>query len=69
MNKEKHIDCSYCARKGLTKDEIGLNKKLIHYRVERMMCLVCISEYFDITVEEMEEMIQEFKRQGCELFT
>lgn len=64
----KRIDCAYCDNENLSKDEIGLNKKLIHHQVERMMCFACISEYFETPEEEMKEMVKEFKRQGCELF-
>lgn len=49
-------------------NEIGLNKKLIHPQVERMMCLTCMAEYLETTEEELKEMIEIFKRQGCVLF-
>jgi hypothetical protein len=33
-----------------------------------MMCLTCMAAYFETTEEELEEMIEGFKRQGCALF-
>ncbi len=60
--------CFACGKENLSKDEIGLNKKLIHPQVERMICLTCIAEYFETAEDEMKDMVEEFKRQGCELF-
>jgi len=64
----KQINCAYCDKEKLSKDEIGLNKKLIHPQIERMMCLTCMAAYFETTEEELEEMIERFKREGCALF-
>ncbi|GFE60596.1 hypothetical protein [Geobacter sp. AOG2] len=68
MNRGKQINCAYCAKEKLSKNEIGLNKKLINQQVERMMCMTCMAAYFETTEEELKEMIEGFKRQGCELF-
>ncbi|WP_306549122.1 hypothetical protein [Desulfobulbus sp.] len=68
MSGRKQVNCAYCGKEKLFKDDIGLNKKLIHPQVERMMCLTCMAEYFETTEEELKEMIEEFKRQGCALF-
>jgi hypothetical protein len=68
MSGGKQINCAYCDKENLSRNHIGLNKKLIHHQIERMMCLACLSEYFETTEEELEEMIEIFKRQGCALF-
>ena len=68
MSGGKQINCAYCDKEKLSKNEIGLNKKLIHPQIERMMCLTCMAEYFETTEEELKEMIERFKRQGCALF-
>ncbi len=68
MSAGKQVSCANCDKENLSKDEIGLNKKLIHPQIERMMCMRCIAAYFEITEEELEEMIERFKRQGCVLF-
>lgn len=68
MSNGKQIDCSYCEREKLSKDEIGLNKKAIHPHLERMMCLACMAAYFETTEEELRGKIEQFKRQGCVLF-
>ena len=68
MSGGKQINCAYCDKEKLSKNDIGLNKKLIHSQIERMMCLTCMAEYFERTEEELKEMIERFKRQGCALF-
>ena len=68
MSGRKQINCTYCGKEKLSKNEIGLNKKLNHLQIERMMCLTCMAEDFETTEEEMKEMIEIFKRQGCGLF-
>ena len=68
MSVGKQIKCAYCDKDKLTKNDIGLNKKLIHQQVERMMCMTCLAEYFETTEEELKEMIEGFKQQGCVLF-
>lgn len=68
MSGGKQTDCAYCGRENLTRDEIGLNRKIIHRQIERMMCLTCMAAYFETTEEELQEKIEEFRRQGCALF-
>lgn len=67
MSGGKKIDCVYCQVK-LSKNEIGLNRKLIHRQIERMMCLSCMAAHFETTEDELKEMIDRLKRQGCSLF-
>ncbi len=68
MSGGKQTNCAYCDKEKLSKDEIGLNKKLIHRQVERMMCLTCMAAYFEMTEEGLKEMIERLKQQGCALF-
>ena len=68
MSGGKQINCAYCDKEKLSKDDIGLNKKFIHPQIERMMCLTCLAAYFETTEEDLKEMIERFKRQGCALF-
>lgn len=64
----KVIDCAFCGKENLSKDVVGLNRKIIHRQIERFLCLSCMAEYFETTEEELCEKIEEFKRQGCGLF-
>ncbi len=68
MSGGKQINCAYCDKEKLSKNDIGLNKKLFHPQIERMMCLMCLAAYFETTEEELKEMIEKFKRGGCDLF-
>ena len=68
MSGGKQINCAYCNKEKLSKNAIGLNKKLIHRQIKRLMCLTCMAAHFETTEEELKEMIKEFKRQGCSLF-
>jgi len=60
--------CRTCGKTPLTKNEIGLNKKLIHRELKDFFCMTCLAEYFEIRLEDLKEKIEEFKRQGCVLF-
>ncbi len=68
MKRGKQISCAYCDKQNLSKDEIGLNKRLIHQQIERMKCMTCMAAHFETTEEELNGMIEGFKRQGCSLF-
>lgn len=68
MSGGKQINCAYCDKENLSKSDIGLNKKLIHRQIKRMMCLTCMAAYFETTEVDLVEMIERLKRQGCALF-
>ena len=62
--------CSICGRE-LTKDESGLNKKILDGDIKRgiWMCLTCTAEYLECDDGDLGEKIEEFKSQGCKLFS
>ncbi len=64
------ILCQYCSST-LDKDAIGLNKKLFEpmTKENRYMCLSCVAKYLDCTEEDLKEKIEDFKAQGCKLFS
>lgn len=61
-------NCYICEKTNLSKNEIGLNKKLLGKNVDRFYCLDCLSEYLEIDAEFLLAKIEEFKEQGCTLF-
>lgn len=65
MKKQK---CKVCFRSPLTKDEVGINKKLLGTDVKAFFCMNCLATYLDCTVEELLDKIEEFKNEGCTLF-
>lgn len=64
MITEKCMNCG----KELTRDEIGLHKKLVHRAAKEFLCIKCLGEYYGISVEALLKKIEEFKRHGCTLF-
>lgn len=64
----KQMQCYVCGKQPLTKDEIGLVKKLIGKNTNRFYCLPCLAESFEVTEEELVAKIEQFKDQGCTLF-
>lgn len=61
-------ECYVCGKKPLTKDEIGLVKKLIDKKSTKFYCILCLAEYFEVTEEELIAKVEEFKEEGCTLF-
>ena len=60
--------CYVCGKTPLTKNEIGLTKKLINKKSVFFYCIDCLAEYLEVTPEELEAKIEEFKEEGCTLF-
>lgn len=63
------VDCFACGRKRLSKDEIALNKKMLGRDIRRFYCLACLADYLGVSVVELLAKIEEFKEQGCALFS
>lgn len=64
----KKINCISCGKLNLDKDTIGINKKLLGKALVNFYCMKCLADYLEVTVEELEDKIEEFKEQGCKLF-
>lgn len=63
-----HASCVSCGKLELDKNEIGINKKLLGEQVENFYCLSCLADYLEVTVDELNAKIEEFKEEGCKLF-
>ncbi len=57
-----------CTKTALTRDEVGINKKLIGRNVRKFYCLDCLADYLGISAEELSARIEEFRDYGCSLF-
>ena len=66
MKNDKN--CFSCGKEHLTKDEIGINKKVLGRDIKQFYCLDCFADYFEITTDELLAKIDDFKEQGCALF-
>lgn len=60
--------CSSCWKNPLTKDEIGVCKKLLGEKTKKLFCMECLASYLDTTVPDLLDKIEEFKEEGCTLF-
>ena len=61
-------NCYVCGKEVLSKNEIGLTKKLLDKDTRRFYCLDCLAEHLDADREFLLAKIEEFKEQGCKLF-
>ena len=61
-------DCIICGQNNLSKNTVGINKKLLGEDIENFYCMDCLAEYLECTVQELLEKIEEFKEEGCKLF-
>ena len=64
----KNYACVSCGKSPLTKDEIGINKKLLGEKTPVFYCMDCLAAYLDVSVQDILDKIEEFKEQGCKLF-
>ena len=64
----KQTDCFICGEKKLRHDVIALNKKLLGRKIDNFHCMQCLANYLDISAEDLENNIQQFKDSGCDLF-
>ena len=63
------MNCIKCGAK-LCRDDIGLHKKLVDRAAEKdFMCKACQAKYFKVDIALLDKKIEEFKYQGCLLFT
>jgi len=65
--KNQPKKCFVC-NSNVMNDIVALNKKLIGRNVEKICCLDCLSDYLEVTPDELLDKVQEFKEQGCSLF-
>lgn len=60
--------CISCGKADLSKDEIGITKKLIREDAVNFYCLNCLATYLDVSAQDIIDKIEEFKDEGCTLF-
>lgn len=64
----KNKQCAACGKSGLSKNEIGISKKLIDPAGENLYCLSCCAEYLEVSEQDILDKIEEFKEDGCVMF-
>jgi len=63
----KNKQCDICSNI-LSKDEIGLSKKLLEESYYTFLCMECLAEYMDVSIDEVKYLVERFKEEGCALF-
>ena len=61
-------ECYVCGKKKISKNEVGLTKKLIGKKSKNFYCISCLAEQLEVKTEELKAKIEEFKDEGCKLF-
>ncbi len=69
MNKNVKQKCISCGKKELSKDEVGINLKLIGEEAVSFYCLDCLADLLEVSTQEILDKIEEFKEEGCTLFS
>ncbi len=60
--------CISCGTENLSKNIIGINKKLLGEKVDSFYCIDCLAEYLGVAKQDIMDKVEEFKEQGCKLF-
>ena len=63
------IKCSSCHKLNLDKNTIGINKKLLGEKILNFYCLDCLAIFLDVSKEDLLDKIEQFKKEGCKLFS
>ena len=66
--KKVNASCVSCGKASLSKDEIGINLKLLGENVRYYYCLHCLADYLEVSPRDILDKIAEFKAEGCKLF-
>lgn len=68
MKKISQI-CIACGKQLLSKDETGICKKLLGSDTRVYFCLPCFADHLMVTEQDILDKIEEFKAEGCTLFS
>lgn len=64
MSKKACYECGL----GVSRDTIGINKKLLGSKTRKILCLTCLATFLDCTEEDLRELIEDLKERGCTSF-
>lgn len=64
----RNKNCYNCGKEALSKNEIGLTKKLLDEDSKQFFCLDCLAEYLEVDTEFLLDKVEMFKEQGCNAF-
>ena len=61
------LTCARCGRE-IGRDEVGLTRKLVNRGATKFLCIDCLAQMFEVTRQDLEKKIEEFRQMGCTLF-
>ena len=62
------MNCAGCGKGPLSRDEIGLTKKLVNRGSVSCFCLDCLAARFRTSRKELLDIAARFRESGCTLF-
>ena len=65
---KKTFDCIACGKHPLTKNEIGITKKLLGMQSKNFYCVNCLANFLEVEPQDIRDKIEDFKNDGCKLF-
>ena len=65
---KKIFSCIACGKRPLTKNEIGITKKLLGTQSESFYCVDCLANFLEVAPQDILDKIEDFKNDGCKLF-
>lgn len=61
------VECCVCGAE-VEKVSKALCKKIIDRNTKRFYCLNCLSDFLNTSTEDLMDLAEEFKSEGCTLF-
>lgn len=65
---KKIFGCVACGKRPLTRNEIGINKKLLGMASKNFYCIDCLANFLEVERQDILDKIEDFKNDGCKLF-
>ena len=65
---KKIFNCIVCGKRPLTKNEIGITKKILGIKSKNFFCVDCLANFLDVELQDILDKIEDFKHDGCKLF-
>ena len=63
------VHCQWCGDAIKEKDVYAINQKLLGEETVDFFCMDCLAEYCGCDKEMLIEKIEQFKQEGCSLFS
>ena len=65
---KKIFSCIVCGKRPLSKNDVGINKKLLGMKSKNFYCIECLANFLEVEPQDILDKIEDFKNDGCKLF-